>query len=39
MHLAPRAQRVLLIMKRCEVITCSGHSAAWSGGGVEYIKQ
>lgn len=28
-----------LIMKRCEVRTCSGHSAAWSGGGVEYIKQ
>lgn len=39
MHLAPRAQRVLLIMKRCEVRTCNGHSAAWSGGGVEYIKQ
>jgi hypothetical protein len=39
MRHAPRAQRVLSIMKRCEVITCSGHGAAWSGGGVEFIKQ
>lgn len=39
MRHAPRAQRVLSIMKRCEVRTCSGHGAAWSGGGVEFIKQ
>lgn len=23
----------------CELETCSGHGAAWSGGGVEFIKQ
>ena len=39
MRHAPRDQRVLLIMKRCEIRTCSGHDAAWSGGGVELIKQ
>jgi hypothetical protein len=28
-----------IIMNAAKLETCSGHGAAWSGGGVEFIKQ
>jgi hypothetical protein len=33
------SNKLFNIMNAAKLETCSGHGAAWSGGGVEFIKQ